>query len=95
MANNEAKYKGVLTGLNLAKAVGSSVVIHNDSQVAIGHINENYKTKGERVKYLSLVKRWTDQNIVAEFVQVPREEKEHVDRLAKATSTEHMTIGHH
>ena len=47
------------------------------------------------MKYLSLVKRWTDQNIVAEFVQVPREEKEHVDRLAKATSTEHMTIGHH
>ena len=45
-------------------------------------------------KYFSLVKRRTNQNFAAEFVQVPREEKEHVDRLAKATSTEHITIGH-
>ena len=47
------------------------------------------------MKYLSLVKRWTDQNFATKFVQVPREEKEHVDRLAKAASTEHMTIGCH
>ena len=42
-------------------------------------------------KYLSLVKRRTNQNFVAEFVQVPREENEHADRLAKAASIEHMT----
>ena len=45
-------------------------------------------------KYLSLVKRQTNQNFVAEFLQVPREEKEHVDRVAKAASTEHMIIDH-
>ena len=44
-------------------------------------------------KYLSLVKRWTDQNFAAEFVQVSWEENEHADWLAKAASVEHMTIG--
>ena len=44
-------------------------------------------------KYLSLVKRQTNQNFSVEFVQVLREENEHADRLAKVTSTEHMAIG--
>ena len=83
-------------GLDLSKAAKASpVVIHSDSQVVIGHINEDYKTKGERMKYLSLVRRRIDQNFEVEFIQVPREEKEHVNRLAKAASIEHMTIGHH
>ena len=43
-------------------------------------------------KYLSFVKRRTNQNFAAKFVQVLREENEHVDRLAKATSVEHMII---
>ena len=47
------------------------------------------------MKYLSLVKRWTDQNFATEFVQVLRKEREHVDRSAKAASTEDMTIGRH
>ena len=46
-------------------------------------------------KYLSLVKRWTNQNLATKFVQFPGEEREHFDRLAKAASTEHMTIGRH
>ena len=44
-------------------------------------------------KYLSLVKRQTNQIFSVEFVQVSREENEHAYRLAKVTSTEHMTIG--
>ena len=44
-------------------------------------------------KYLSLVKRRTNQNFAVEFVQVLREENEHADQLAKVTSTEHMAIG--
>ena len=43
-------------------------------------------------KYLSFVKRRTNQNFAAKFVQFLREENEHVDRLAKATSVEHMII---
>ena len=46
--NNEAEYEVVLTGLDLAKVAGASlVVIHSDSQVFVGHINGDYKAKGE------------------------------------------------
>ena len=59
--NNEEQYKAILTGLNLAKAArASSVILHSDSQVVIGHINGDYEAKGERMKkYLDLIKRKT------------------------------------
>lgn len=55
--NKEVEYEAFLTGLDLAKAAGvSSMVVHNDSQVIIGHINGDYKAKGEWMKeYLSMV----------------------------------------
>ena len=60
MTNNEVEYEVVLMGLDLAKVVGaSSVVIHNNSQVVIGYINEDCEAKGMK-KYLSLVKRQID-----------------------------------
>lgn len=78
-------------GLNLAKAIeASSVVLHNDSQVVIRHINEEYEAKGERMtKYLDLVWRRMDQNFEVKLLQVSRRENEHVDRLAKAASAKH------
>ena len=59
MTDNEAEYEIVLMRIDLAKvAEASLVIIHNDSQVFIGHINEEYEAKGEWMKkYLSLVKR--------------------------------------
>ena len=95
MTNDGAKYETVPMRLDLAKVVEASlVVIHSDSQVIIRHINGDYEAKGEWMKkYLSLVKRGTDQNFAAEFVQVTWEENEHVDRLVKAASAEQMTIG--
>ena len=64
--NNEV----VQTGLDLAKVAGASlVIIHRNSQVVIGYINEDYEAKEEWMKkYLSLVKRMTNQNFEAEFV---------------------------
>ena len=44
-------------------------------------------------KYLSLVKRQMNQNFTAKFVQIPREKNKQANRLAKAVSAEHMTIG--
>ena len=47
--NIEAEFEVVLLGIKLAKATGAlSVVIHSNSQVIIGHINGDYKAKGER-----------------------------------------------
>ena len=42
-------------------------------------------------KYLEQVKDQVN-NYLVKFVQIPREENEHVDRLAKAASAEHMLI---
>ena len=68
--NNEVEYEAVLTGLHLAKvARASSVVIHNDSQVIIRHINEDYKTKKEQIEeYLSMVKERVNQKFLARFM---------------------------
>ena len=68
--NNEAKYKVVLSGLDLAKVAGAvSAVIHYDSKVVVGHINGNYEAKREWMKeYLSMVKGKMSEGFSAKFV---------------------------
>ena len=89
--NNEAKYKALVVGLDLAKAAGAiSVVIYYDSQVITNQVNGDYECKGERMKrYLDQVKRRVD-DLQAKIVQFPRGENEQADRLSKAASAEHM-----
>ena len=41
-------------------------------------------------KYLELIRRRTNQTFAVKFLQVPREENEHADRMAKAASTKHF-----
>ena len=91
--NNEAEYEALVTGLDLAKAVGAaSVVIHCDSQVDTNQVNRDYECKGERMKkYLEQVKRKVD-DLQAKIVQIPRGENEKADHLAKAASAEYMII---
>ena len=91
---NEAEYEAVLSGLDLAKATGAmSTVIHYDLQVVVGHINGVYEEKGEQMReYLCMVKRKVSEGLSAKFVQIPREENEQADRLAKAASAECMDV---
>ena len=91
--NNEAEYKALVVGLDLAKVVGAeNMVIHCDSQVITSQINDDYECKNERMKkYLEEVKNWID-SLEVRFIQIPREENECVDRLAKVASTEFMII---
>ena len=90
--NNEAEYEALVTGLDLAKAAGAaSVVLYCDSQVITNQINEDYECRGERMKrYLDQVRRRVDE-LKTKIIQIPRGENKQVDRLAKATSAEHMT----
>ena len=82
-----------MAGLDLAKVVGAtSVVIHCDSQVITNQVNGDYECKGERMKkYLEQVRRRVD-DLQAKIVQIHRGENEQANRLAKATSAEHMII---
>ena len=53
-------------------------------------INNEYVFISERMKkYLEEVKNWID-SLEVKFVQIPREENECADRLAKAASAEFM-----
>ena len=91
--NNETEHEALVAGLDLTKvAEATNVIVYCDSQVVTSQVNGNYECKGERMKkYLEQVKkRMNDLQI--EFVQIPREENEQVDHLAKAASIEHMLI---
>ena len=79
--------------LDLAKAIGAkNMVVHCDSQVITSQINSDYECKNERMKkYLEEVKNRIG-SLEVRFVQIPREENECVDRLAKVASAEFMII---
>ena len=87
------KYKTLVVGLDLAKAIGvTNVVVYCDFQVVTSQVNGNYECKGEWMKkYLEQVKKQTN-NLQTKFVQIPREENEQVDCLAKTASVKHMLI---
>ena len=85
--NNEAEYEALVAGLDLTKAAGAeNMIIHYDSQVITSQINGDYECRNERMKkYLEEVKNRIS-NLEVKFVQIPREENECADRLAKAHS---------
>ena len=89
--NNEAEYKALVVGLDLAKVAGAtSVVIYCDSQVVTNQVNRDYECKGERMKrYLDQARKRVD-DLKAKIIQIPRGENEQADRLAKAASVENM-----
>ena len=91
--NNEAKYEVLIARLDLAKVAGvENLVVYCDSQEVTSQVNGNYECKSERMKkYLELVKDRVS-NLQVKFDQIPREENEHADQLAKAASAEHMVI---
>ena len=93
ITNNEAEYEALVVGLDLAKAAGAtSVIVYCDSQVVTSQVNGDYECKGERMKkYLDQVRKCVNK-LQAKFFQIPREENEQADRLAKAALAEYMLL---
>ena len=89
--NNEAEYEALVAGLDLAKAASAeNMIVHCDSQVITSQINGDYECRNERMKkYLEEVKSRIS-SLEVKFVQIPREENECVDRLARVASAEFM-----
>ena len=77
--------------MDLAKAAGAeNMIIHCDSQMITSQVNGDYECRNERMKkYLEEVKSRTS-GLEVKFVQIPREENECTDRLAKTASAEFM-----
>ena len=57
MSNNEAEYKAILVGLNLALALTTTKVEgRSDSQLVVGQIQREYEARDKcMVRYLALV----------------------------------------
>ena len=89
--NNEAEYEALAAGLDLARAAAAeNIIIHCDSQVITSQVNGDYECRNERMKkYLKEVKSRIS-SLEVKFVQIPREENESADRLAKIASAEFM-----
>ena len=88
--NNEAEYKVLLKGLELAKSVGvESIIVQGDSQLIINQVNGICEAKEDHMKrYLDMVKWLVKKFKEADFVQVPKEENMEADALAKVASVE-------
>nr|XP_023886035.1 uncharacterized protein LOC111998165 [Quercus suber] len=88
--NNEAKYKGILTGLRLGKELGArNLLVQNDSKLVIGQIKGEYEAKEERMqKYLRLTKHLTQEFEEVEFMQIPRSQNVAADEVSKIASSE-------
>ena len=68
------------------------MVVYCDSQVVMSQVNGDYECRGERMKkYLEQVRKQVAK-FQAKFVQIPKEENEQADRLAKTASVEYMLI---
>ena len=93
LTNNEAEYEALIVGIDLVRATGAkNMVIHSDSQIVTSQVNDIYECKNERMKrYLDEVKGRIG-NLQIKFVQIPREENECADRLAKAASVERLLV---
>ena len=83
--NNEAKCKGILTGLKVGKALGAkNLLLQSDSKLVVGQIKEEYGAKEERMqKYLKLTKHLTHEFDKVEFVQILRSQNMIADKIAK------------
>ena len=89
--NNEAECEALVAGLDLTKAAGAeNMIVHCNFQVITSQINGDYEYRNERMKkYLEEVKSRIS-SLEVKFIQIPREENECADRLAKAASVEFM-----
>ena len=92
--NNEAKSKGILTGLRLGKALGAmNLLVQNDSKLVIRQIKGDYEAKEERMqKYVKLTKHLTQEFDRVEFTQIPRSQNMMADEVSKLTSLEEEGI---
>ncbi len=68
--NNEAEYRGLIAGLNLALEVGADEVeVIMDSQLVVHHVDGSYRLKAEHLRPLldeamSLLKRFRSSKVV-------------------------------
>ncbi|XP_058185646.1 uncharacterized protein LOC131302870 [Rhododendron vialii] len=86
--NNEAEYKALIAGLQLALRLNAdSVHVFCDSQLVVGHLNDDYQAKDQRMNaYVSHVLYLFGRFGRVEVEWITREHNAHADALAGLAS---------
>uniref|UniRef100_A0A2N9FIS9 Uncharacterized protein n=1 Tax=Fagus sylvatica TaxID=28930 RepID=A0A2N9FIS9_FAGSY len=87
--NNEAEYEALLTGLEMAKALGATELdVLSDSQLVVGQVNGDYEAKeGRMQRYLHQARHQINQFRKVKLSRIPREQNTEADQLAKSASS--------
>ena len=83
-SNNEAEYKAILSGLDLALALSvSKLRIYSDSQLVVRHVQKEYEAKDARMtRYLAKVRSTLQQFTEWTIEKIRRADNRHADALA-------------
>ena len=86
-SDNEAEYKVILSGLDLALTLSvSKLIIYNDSQLIVGHVQKEYGAKDERMsQYLTKVRDTLQQLDEWSIEKIHRADNVRGDALARIT----------
>ncbi|XP_057811344.1 uncharacterized protein LOC131025564 [Salvia miltiorrhiza] len=93
LSNNEAEYEAVLRTAHILRELrADNVVIKTDSQLVAQQLNGGYEIKEERMKqYFNKVQEIGKKFEKLEIQQVPREENQRADLLARMASAVEQT----
>ena len=83
-SNNEAEYKAIIVGIDLAISVSSEkIIIRSDSQLVVGQVNGKYETRDQRMtKYASLVTLRLENFVAWRLEHILRDSNEKANSLA-------------
>ncbi|HSG27622.1 MAG TPA: ribonuclease HI family protein, partial [Candidatus Krumholzibacterium sp.] len=82
--NNEAEYRGLILGLDLARALGCrEILVRMDSELVVRQMNGEYRIKKEHLRELAQVASGKAAHFDAvRYQHVPRAENSRADKLA-------------
>ncbi|KAK0607913.1 hypothetical protein LWI29_022541 [Acer saccharum] len=86
--NNQAEYEALIAGLRVCMVLGADEVeIFSNSQVIVNQVLDEYQARDENIiAYLKLAKKLLGRFKEYRNIQIPREENEQADVLAKLAS---------
>ncbi|XP_073313466.1 uncharacterized protein [Primulina huaijiensis] len=89
VTNNEAKDEAILAGMRaIREAEASCIILYSDLQLVTQQIKGAYEAKDEKMlKYLKLILAQTESFMDWSIEQIPREENNEADALAKMASS--------
>nr|XP_011459735.1 PREDICTED: uncharacterized protein LOC105350069 [Fragaria vesca subsp. vesca] len=96
-SNNEVEYEALIAGLRIAKELEATQVrVHSDSQLMVNQVLEEFQAKDPvMAAYLSKVKALLLSFMSYNIVQIPREQNEWADALARLASTIDRNVERH